>query len=93
MHNNCMSNERTERLHVLLSSEEDAMLKALAAHQGLNVSDYLRQQIRDNWGRCVRCGAEMRPRVRVEPRKPWSVTPGGLNACADCAPYVCSPPA
>ena len=84
-----MSNaDRTERLHILLSPDEDQRLKALAGHQGLSVSDYLRQQIRDAWGRCARCGAEMKMRVFTGERKPWSLTADGLNVCGDCAPHM-----
>jgi hypothetical protein len=38
--------ERKNVLHVLLSKDEDAALRALAEAQGLSVSDYIRQFIR-----------------------------------------------
>lgn len=76
---------RDDRLHILLSREESAMLQALANHKGLTASDYLRVQIRDNWMRCAWCGADMVMREWVGPRKPWTII-DGLHVCADCTP-------
>jgi uncharacterized protein (DUF1778 family) len=41
-----MASERERRLHMLLSDDEDRMIRALAEDSGLSVSDFLRQQIR-----------------------------------------------
>jgi uncharacterized protein (DUF1778 family) len=38
--------DRTKMLNVRVTDDEDRMLKALAEHQGLNVSDVIRQYIR-----------------------------------------------
>jgi hypothetical protein len=40
------STEREKRLHMLLSDDEDRMLRALAAVDGLSASDTVRQLIR-----------------------------------------------
>jgi hypothetical protein len=79
--------ERTERLHMLLSTEESEMLKALANHKGLSTSDYLRQVIRDAWSRCGWCGAPYQAREWKGPRKAWRMK-DGLHICADCYPSV-----
>jgi uncharacterized protein (DUF1778 family) len=38
--------ERDRMLNVRISDDEDRMLKALAEHQGMSISDVLRQYIR-----------------------------------------------
>lgn len=38
--------ERSKNLNVRLTDDEDRMLAALAEHQGLSVSDVIRQYIR-----------------------------------------------
>jgi uncharacterized protein (DUF1778 family) len=38
--------ERDKMLNVRVTDEEDRMLKALAEHQGLSISDVVRQYIR-----------------------------------------------
>ncbi len=38
--------ERTRMLNVRVTDDEDRMLKALAEHQGMSVSDVIRQYIR-----------------------------------------------
>jgi uncharacterized protein (DUF1778 family) len=41
-----MAIERTHKLTAMLSEDEDRMLKALAEHRGLSVSDLIRQYVR-----------------------------------------------
>jgi uncharacterized protein (DUF1778 family) len=38
--------ERTKALNVRITDDEDRMLKALAGHQGMSISDVIRQYIR-----------------------------------------------
>lgn len=38
--------ERTKALNVRVTDDEDRMLKALAEHQGMSISDVIRQYIR-----------------------------------------------
>lgn len=51
--NTMASVERTKRLHMLLSDDEDRMLRAIAEADGFSASDAVRQMIRksfmDRW--------------------------------------------
>jgi uncharacterized protein (DUF1778 family) len=38
--------ERTKAINVRVTDDEDRMLKALAEHQGMSISDVIRQYIR-----------------------------------------------
>jgi uncharacterized protein (DUF1778 family) len=38
--------ERNKTLNIRMTEDEDRMLKALAEHQGMNISDVVRQYIR-----------------------------------------------
>jgi uncharacterized protein (DUF1778 family) len=38
--------ERTKTINVRVTDDEDRMLKALAEHQGMSISDVIRQYIR-----------------------------------------------
>ncbi len=40
---------RNKQLHMLLSKEERAWLESTAAERGLNLSDVMRQLIRERW--------------------------------------------
>ncbi len=77
--------DRTERLNVLLSEEEQATLAALASVKGLSVSDYIRAHIHDAGNRCAWCG---RTAVEFRPTKPGRdntmLIVGPIVSCADC---------
>jgi uncharacterized protein (DUF1778 family) len=54
--------ERTKMLNVRVTEDEDRMLKALAEHQGMSLSDVIRQYIR-------RAFAEAFPPKKSKPKR------------------------
>jgi hypothetical protein len=57
------STERDKRLHMLLSDDEDRMLRALAAADGLSSSDIVRQLVRKAFAERFAEGTKM-PKTR-----------------------------